>query len=62
MKRIDTIGQNGNDGIHYEDIGESYHDKIKRIAGEPDADIHRNGIDVDTDNDSPCDQSEDERP
>lgn len=34
MSRIDIIGQNGGDGIHYDEVGESYHDKIKRIAGE----------------------------
>lgn len=32
--RIDTIGQNGNEGIHYDHVGESYADKIKRITGD----------------------------
>lgn len=30
ISRIDVIGQNGNDGIHYSSIGEDYEDKIKR--------------------------------
>ena len=28
--RIDVIGQNGNNGIHYSEVGEDYEDKIRR--------------------------------
>ena len=31
MKRIDKIGQNGNDGMHYDELGETYAEKIARI-------------------------------
>ena len=32
--RIDNIGQNGNDGVHYSHIGESYADKVHRICND----------------------------
>ena len=30
ISRIDIIGQNGNEGLHYKEIGEDYIDKIQR--------------------------------